>query len=41
VLDVLEELAASEDEITAEMARLARDEPFSDDEMSTWLEDAD
>jgi hypothetical protein len=39
--DVLEELAASEDEMTAEMARLARDEPFSDEEMSTWLTDPD
>jgi hypothetical protein len=41
VADVLDELVASEDEITAEMARLARDESFSDEELSTWLADAD
>jgi hypothetical protein len=41
VVDVLEELAASEDEITAEMAALSRDLSFSDEELSTWAEDAD
>jgi len=41
VFEVLEELAASEDEITAETARLARDESFSDEELGTWAEDAD